>query len=352
MHPALCFDIFFAGIFIIGLLFRFLRLILGSKVKSAKKVIVIIGATSGSGLALAKRFYRKGFSVVATYHNSKESGYAELEEIIKEQGVKGQDGPKMFLVYMEVRSEQSIDIGANEIEGLISKSELELFSVICNAGVCLDCPLELVQRDSMNKTMQTNIFGTVMVAKRFIKPIIKSKGRIVVVSSIIHSFYGPTVPVYAATKGAVKSFAGCLDENLKSYGASCRCVVPGNLMNKSNMKLGTAATLRDSLAKLGPEERELYKKNIEETNRAVGQQLKMRVSQLREDPERAAEVYSIESPEVQKDVGLARKLRDWVFTYLDGSQNSRKSKPKDVEEMGALTAFDYAVLLKDPPRRC
>lgn len=337
----------------IGLLLRFLRLKFGSRIKpSADRVIVITGATSGIGLALAKRFHRKGFTVFATHYNNQEPGYGELSKIACERATDskaGQGAPRLFLVHMDVRSKQSIDVAATEIERLTAEFRLQLYCVICNAGVANESYFEINKIENMETTIQTNLLGVVLVAKRFILPIIKSKGRIVVTSSGLYGAITPPAPIYSPTKAAVKSFADCLNENLKRYGASCRNVVPGNLINKSNIMMSALRSFEDAVDRLSPEERELYREAIEENGRALRWQMELRVSQLGEDPKELADAYKVDLSAFNE---RKTTLVDRLYSFLDGSDSLKSKSSDSLGEMGALTAYDQAVCMKNPPRRC
>lgn len=354
--------IIFLGLLIwisVGLFVRFLRVKLGSKVKpSPKRAIIITGATSGLGLALTKRYYRKGFTVFAAYFNDRESGYTELQELAANQDAVGQSnkkGAKLHLVHMDVRSESSIDKAATDIEAILKSSQTELYCVVSNAGLNNECFFEINNLENILQIIQTNLTGSVMVAKRFTLPIIKSKGRIIMVSSSITYMISPLTPIYALTKAGIKNFADCLNEALKPYGASCRCVCPGNLINKSNMVLTAARAFQDSLSRMNEEEKLLYKDAIEDNGTAMNKQLLLRLNQMKEDPKRVAEVYGVDLKAL-KDRGfrftISSSIKEWLISFLDGGEGGLSKKKTDVDEMGALTAFDQAICLRNPPKRC
>lgn len=341
----------------IGLLLRYLRIKLGSRVKvSPKKAILITGSTSGIGLTLAKRYLRKGFSVFATYFNSRELGFAELQDLAAGTSNKDENGSKLFLVHMDVRTRASIDIAATEIERLLKKHQMELYSVISNAGILGDVSLEFCPAEDIIKTIETNFTGSVLVCKRFVESIIKSRGRIVIVSSSASVLPMPFNQIYTATKSALRSFSVSLNEALRSYGASCRCVCPGHFMNQSNIVLGLARKFQDSVSKLNDEERKLYKKNIEENGTYIDKILKQRLEytkHTKEDPEQLLAIYELNKPDEKSGFIYTRmrKVRDWFTASLTGRTSRPDNTIAGSGEMGHLNAFDSAVLMKNPPQR-
>lgn len=355
-----CIVIFISGIILfvsVGLLLRFLGIQLGRRVKpSAERAIVITGATSGIGLCLAKRFHREGFTVFATYYDNREAGYAELQQIIAKQDATGDAPikPRLHLIHMDIRSELSIDVAAKEIELLLKQSQTDLYCVVCNAGLNTDCSFEINTLENMLRLIQTNFTGNVMLAKRFTPPIIKSKGRIVIVSSALSNIICPPMPIYVATKAAMRSFADCLNENLKRYGASCRCVCPGNLMNKSNIIFTIAKCFQESVSKLDDDERRLYEGAIEDNAQFINKRLIFRTNQIKGDPDKTAALYGVDMTGVRNNVKFTRMscAKDWLFSFVDGGTVGSSDKKTDLDQLGFLTAFDHAICLKDPPRRC
>lgn len=342
----------------ICLTMRYMRLKLGSRIKiDSKRALLITGSTSGIGLSLAKRYFRKGFSVFATYYNSSELGFAELQQLITATGSTYGTGPKLFLVHMDVRSRASIDTAAMEIEQLLEEYQLELYSVVSNAGVSCEVSLEFCETESILQMIETNILGPILVCRRFIKHIIQSKGRIIIVSSVIYNLKAPHQPIYFASKAALKSFSDSLNECLKNYGASCRCVCPGNFLNQSNIILPLAKSFQDSVSKLSDEERELFRKNIEENEITIDKVLKQRLRFAEcnnEDPEQLLAAYGLTKPSDNSGYVFTRfnTCLDWLFaTFVAGRKDELNEKEMSKGEIANLHAFDTALLLRNPPQR-
>lgn len=331
------------------LLVRFLNLKLGSRVEpSAKKAIVITGATSGIGLSVAKRFYKKGFSVFATYYNDKEVGYSELKQL-GDQSQTGDpnDKPKLFLVQMDVRSKEAIDEAGGQIEKLLDENALELFCLVCNAGISADCSFELTTVDGAVNTIDTNYTGTVLVSKRFLARIIRDKGRVLLTSSGTYKLVVPLAPVYASTKASVASLAASMNKCLESYGASCRCICPGDLIGKSNVILPCAAFFESAIGKLTPDERATYKRAIDEGSKILAMYLR----KVHQRPD-MSKVDSTETSNPRKSANYKPSFSSRCKTllinmFLGGYVHTNCT----LDETSALEAYDDAICVKNAPAR-
>lgn len=345
------------GLFVgLGLLLRYLSTKFGGRIKaSPKKAILITGSTSGIGLWLAKRYFRKGFSVFATYYNSRELGFAELQRLGVAKG-STDFGPKLFLVQLDVTNQVSIDYAATEVEHLLDLHQIELYCVIMNAGIANELSFEFCPTQNIVQLVETNFLGSILVCRRLVRQIIQTKGRFIIVSSAFFNLITPLTPIYSATKAALKSFSDSLNESLKTYGVSCSCVCPGHFINRSNLTLNNARSLRESLLRMSDEERELYKRNIEEYGKMINEQIKLRLAyakHLNEDPEQLLAVYGLTKPEdlyeltsTCKESGKGR-----LAVSLMGGEDRPNKKMIESDEMDDLRAFDDALYLRCPPHR-
>lgn len=385
----------------ICLIFRLLRVTLGSRVKpDGSKAILVTGATSGIGLVISKYFFHLGFTVICGYFNDQEPGYAELLELgIKscasspgsllsdhnnqialhlaaqqsdggESGAqktnkhqkarrKGQHKARLFLVRMDVRSRESIEKSSQEIDSILDQYNLELFCLINNAGVARDGFFQWSSRESIQDVIETNLTGVMMVTRQFLYRIIKSRGRVINVASGMYMFPAPTISVYGASKAAVAYFSDSLDTDLSGHGASCRCVVPGNFITSSNILFPRLRALQECIAKLTPEEKELYKDNLELYTKMMDRLVRKRFSLGDHlDPVQVSSVYRVCLPddvmsgqvklESRTDHGssMLTRLIGWFFQKLDGGANAAS-----LEASGLIQGYDYAVRLRSCPRR-
>ena len=168
------------------------------------KVIVVTGASSGIGEAMAREYAKMGAKVVMGARREE-----ELQRIAAE--IEAAGGKVAYAACDVVKEE--------ECEHLINTA-IEAFGgidiMICNAGLSMralfdDCDLKVLHR-----LMDVNFWGTVNCTKYALPWLQKSRGSLVGISSVagIHGLPGRTG--YSASKYAMTGFLDTIRiENLK-----------------------------------------------------------------------------------------------------------------------------------------
>ena len=179
------------------------------------KVVVITGASSGIGEAMARRYAELGARVVLGARREQ-----ELRRVAEEIEQRG--GTVVYEV-CDVSSEQDCKV-------LIAKA-VESFGgvdiMICNAGLSMralfdDCDLKV-----LHQLMDVNFWGTVNCTKYALPYLQQSRGSLVGISSVagIHGLPGRTG--YSASKYAMTGFLDTIRvENLKK-GVHVMTACPG-----------------------------------------------------------------------------------------------------------------------------
>jgi short-subunit dehydrogenase len=169
------------------------------------KVVVITGASSGIGKALAYAFADKG-SRVFLGARSKD----KLEEIVKDIRSKG--GEAAFFP-MDVTREtdcKNFILRAKETFGKIDV-------LINNAGISMRALFNETSPDVLKKVMAVNFWGTVYCTKYALPDLLETKGSVVAVSSVAGIKGLPGRTGYSASKFAIHGFMESLRiENLKT----------------------------------------------------------------------------------------------------------------------------------------
>ncbi|MEI6060134.1 MAG: SDR family oxidoreductase [Bacteroidota bacterium] len=193
------------------------------------KVVVITGASSGIGKALAYEFGNKGAKVVLAARN-----LAKLEEIVA-------DLHKLGIEALAVKTDVSIE---NDCRELIEKT-LTYFGrldvMINNAGISMRALFADLQLDVMRRLMDTNYWGTVYCTKYAMPHLVKTSGSLVGVISIGGYIGMPGRSGYAASKFAVRGFLDTVRVENRKTGLHVLVVAPG--FTTSNIR--KAALLAD-----------------------------------------------------------------------------------------------------------
>jgi short-subunit dehydrogenase len=184
----------------------FLQLIFNDEnLNMQNKVVIITGASSGIGLACAREFASKGYSVVLAARNIER--LTEIEQEIKPTN------PDILIVQTDVAREE-------DCKNLISKT-VERFHridiLINNAGISMRALFQNVDLKVIKQLMDVNFWGAVYCTKYALPYLLAQQGSVVGVSSIA-GFKGlPARTGYSASKFALQGFLDTLRvENLKN----------------------------------------------------------------------------------------------------------------------------------------
>lgn len=180
-----------------------------------KKVVIITGASSGIGLALAREYAGRNFNIVAAARRL--DRLEKLKEELEKKNIE------VFIVQTDVSKEE-------DCRNLIDKS-VEHFGkidvLINNAGISMRALFEEVELDVIRRLMDVNFWGTVYCTKYALPHLLKSKGSLVGVISIAGHVGLPGRTGYSASKFAVRGFLDTLRiENIKK-GLNVLVAAPG-----------------------------------------------------------------------------------------------------------------------------
>lgn len=192
------------------------------------KVVIITGASSGIGKALAYHFHAAGSDLVLAARSVE-----KLQSIAEDLRSKGSG--KVHCVRTDVSIKADCD-------ALIAESISEMGRVdilINNAGISMRALVQDLEVEVIEKVMQVNFFGTVYCTKAALPEIMKNKGAIIAVSSIA-GFRGlPARSGYSSSKFAMHGFVESLRTELLEKDVHVLLACPG--FTESNIR-NTALT--------------------------------------------------------------------------------------------------------------
>lgn len=163
-----------------------------------KKVVIITGASSGIGRAIALMFAEKGAVVVLASRNEKALNSLRAE-------ISGNGGSAMVF-QTDVRKEKQCKSLIDATIETYGKIDI----LINNAGISMRANFSEVQINVLKKVMDTNYWGTVYCTKYALPYILSEKGSVVGISSICGITPLPGRTGYAASKHAMDGFLGSL----------------------------------------------------------------------------------------------------------------------------------------------
>jgi len=175
------------------------------------KKVVIIGGTSGIGLATAKMLVDGGARVLVTGRSQ-----AGLDSTQKELGKGG------VAVSSDARSLTDIDALASRV-----KAEFGTFDLLfVNAGFSLFAPLENTTEATFDEMFNLNAKGPFFAVQK-LAPLMNQGGAVVLTTSTANIKGMPLIAAYGGAKAALRSFARTFAAELLPRGIRVNAVSPG-----------------------------------------------------------------------------------------------------------------------------
>jgi NAD(P)-dependent dehydrogenase (short-subunit alcohol dehydrogenase family) len=175
------------------------------------KRAVIIGGTSGIGLATAKMLIDGGASVLVTGRSQ-----AGLDMAQKEIG------DDALVVSSDARSLTDIGALASTVQAKFDTFDL----LFVNAGLGLFAPLEDTTEATFDEMFNLNAKGPFFAVKK-LAPMINQGGAVVLTTSTANVKGMPLIAAYGGAKAALRSFARVFAAELLPRGIRVNAVSPG-----------------------------------------------------------------------------------------------------------------------------
>ncbi len=190
--------------------FLFLRLLFRKRMKIQGKTVLITGASSGLGEALARRLFHEQCQLILLARR-----IDRLENLREELSTLHPTYPKPKVIQIDLSDFEQIS-SSSTLMNILENEPIDC--LINNAGISqrstvLDTSIELV-----NDIFRLNYFSLVALTKLILKKIIENKQQnttIVNISSVQGLIAVPDRSSYSASKHAVQAFSDSLRMELK-----------------------------------------------------------------------------------------------------------------------------------------
>ena len=178
------------------------------------RTVFITGATSGFGLAAARRFVADGWKVVATGRR-----HERLQALVDELGASNVH-PACF----DVRDATAMGAALDALpEGFA-----DIDVLVNNAGLALGtAPAQQASLEDWRVMIDTNITALVTLTHHLLPQLIERRGAIINISSTAAIYPYPGGNAYGGTKAFVSQFSLGLRSDLHGTGVRVTAIEPG-----------------------------------------------------------------------------------------------------------------------------
>ena len=208
--------------------------------RANQEIAVITGASTGMGAATAHELARRGFHVIAGVRRAQDA------EAIR--------GPGIEPLIVDITHAEHIAALAARLHTDPQKRAVR--ALVNNAAMPATAPVETFAIKEWRHLFEVNLFGHIAVTQALLPALVRSRGRVINISSvggkIARASYGP----YAGTKFALEAVSDSLRRELAHLGVQVVVIEPGAV--RTVFALRESATARELLAAMTPEQSRRY----------------------------------------------------------------------------------------------
>jgi len=181
----------------------------------SKGTVLITGASSGIGEALAKQFAHHDYDLIIT---------ARREEKLKELAAEVSDAVEVHVVTGDLGTPD----GAAKLISDVESLGIDVDILVNNAGIAHNGAFLDMDQTTIDSIVILNIHSLTMLSRHFAATMSeKGLGRILNVASVAAFQPVPSLSVYAASKAYVLSLTEALSEEFRGTGVHVTALCPG-----------------------------------------------------------------------------------------------------------------------------
>ena len=183
-----------------------------------KKSILVTGASSGIGRAIALRLAQNGYEVAAHYSSNREGAELTLQAI-NDASAHARLVSFDMSDALETRTAIESDM---ETHGAY-------YGVVCNAGITRDGVFPMLTSEDWGRVIDVNLNGLYNVLHPIVLPMIRRRkaGRIITISSVSGLMGNRGQVNYSASKAGIIGASKALALDLAKKKITVNCVAPG-----------------------------------------------------------------------------------------------------------------------------
>lgn len=194
------------------------------------KVALVTGASRGIGRAIAERLARRGakLACIATEAGNCADTVAACRKA----------GATALALGVDVSNTGAVA----ELVEQVQKELGEPYVLVNNAGMTRDQLLLRMTEEDFDRVIAVNLKGAWNFVRAAARPLMKSRGRIVNISSVVGLMGNAGQANYAASKAGLLGLTRAVAKELASRGVCVNAVAPGFIRTDMTAQMGEAAS--------------------------------------------------------------------------------------------------------------
>ncbi|MEW1561444.1 SDR family oxidoreductase [Streptomyces sp. NPDC093509] len=214
-----------------------------------QKLVVVTGASTGMGASTARELARRGFHVLAGVRRDRDA------DAIRATGVEP--------AILDITEPEQVEA----LAARIAADSRTLHALVNNAGVQVNAPVEALPMAEWRRVFEVNLFGHIVVTQALLPELLRTKGRVINISSIGGKYAMATYGAYAGAKFALEAVSDSLRREVAPLGVQVVVVEPGGV--RTEIAARGIATANDLAARMTPEQDRRYGDLVRANNRLM-----------------------------------------------------------------------------------
>ncbi len=180
----------------------------------APQIVLVTGASAGIGVAMARRFIRDGYRVIAAARRHD-----------KLQDLAGEFGDRIHPLALDVRDGHAVAAAINALPAAWSAIDV----LVNNAGLSLGLePAHEAKLEDWERMIDTNIKGVTYLTRAVLPGMVeRNRGHVINIGSITAEYAYPGSHVYGGTKAFLRQFSFGLRADLLGTAVRVTVLEPG-----------------------------------------------------------------------------------------------------------------------------
>ncbi|MEF9908538.1 SDR family NAD(P)-dependent oxidoreductase [Streptomyces sp. P9-A2] len=214
-----------------------------------QKLIVITGASTGMGAAAARELARRGFHVLAGVRRVRDA------DSIRSTGIEP--------VILDITKPEQVEA----LAARVADDPRALHALVNNAGIQVNAAVEALPLAEWRRVFEVNLFGHIAVTQALLPALLRSKGRVINISSVGGTAAMATYGAYAGTKFALEAVSDSLRREVAPLGVQVVVIQPGGV--RTEMAARGIQTANDLAVRMTPQQNERYGSLVRANNKLM-----------------------------------------------------------------------------------